>query len=454
MKTQTPILALLFGLFAFLSHESAAQTILDSYLQEGLKNNLQLKQETLQYQRSVEGLQAARALFMPQVGLSANYTLADGGRRIQFPVGDLLNPVYATLNQLTDSQQFPQIANVNEQFLPNNFHDTKLRVIQPLFNPDIYFNYKAQKELITVQKAQRDAYENELKFSIVNAYYQYLQSEEALKVLQQTEILLQELVRVNQKLVQNQKATRDVLLSAEYELNKIEQQQAEAVKNRENARAYFNFLLNRDLQAEVLADTLLSERLESRYDLASLKAEALASRQEIKQAQGGLLASHHAVDLNKSSALLPKLNVVGDVGYQGFEYKFNNDQQYWLVQFSLSWDLFKGGERNARTQQARIDYQVAENKMEQLRKQIEWQVIQAYHEYEAAMQAFVTAQSGVKSAEKNFQIVRARYQEGQALQIEYLDAQNKFTTAQLMKSIRQFDLLRAEAQLEKITAQL
>lgn len=70
-------------------------------------------------------------------------------------MGDLLNPVYATLNQLTGTSSFPQIANVNEQFLPNNFHETKLRVIQPLFNPEIYFNYKAQKELTTVQQAQK-----------------------------------------------------------------------------------------------------------------------------------------------------------------------------------------------------------------------------------------------------------------------------------------------------------
>jgi len=42
-------------------------------------------------------------------------------------------------------------------------------------------------------------------------------------------------------------------------------------------------------------------------------------------------------------------------------------QQYWLVQFGLTWDIFKGGEKRAKTQQARIDYQVAENKIEQLK---------------------------------------------------------------------------------------
>jgi outer membrane protein TolC len=172
----------------------AQSSILDQYIQEGLKSNLQLQQEQLNYEKSVDNLGLARALFMPQISAVANYTLAGGGRKIQFPVGDLLNPVYTTLNQLTGTSAFPQIANVNEQFLPNNFHETKLRVIQPLFNPEIYFNYKAQKELTTVQQAQKNVYQNELKYNITSAYYQYLQSEEALTILNKTKILLQELL--------------------------------------------------------------------------------------------------------------------------------------------------------------------------------------------------------------------------------------------------------------------
>lgn len=453
MKTKTPFLLLIATLLVF-PRETSAQKILQRYLELGIQSNLQLKQEKLLYEKSVQNLGAARALFMPQVSFKADYTMADGGRKILFPVGDLLNPVYSTLNQLTDSQNFPQVQNESIQFLPNHFHDTKFRVIQPLFNPDIYFNYKAQKELISVQEAQKSAYENELKYAIAAGYYQYLQAEGALKVLVQTKRILKELVKVNQTLVANQKATRDVVLSAEYELSKVEQQEAEAAKNRETAKAYFNFLLNRDLATAIESDsTLLAHSLEP-LPLDDLKSVAQDKRQELRQAQSGLLATASLVNLSRNTALLPKLNVVGDIGYQGFEYKFDNDQQYWLVQFSLNWDLFKGGERRARTQQARIDYQVAENKMEQLKKQIELQVIQAYHEREAARQSLATAQNGSKSADKNFQIVRSKYNEGQALLIEFLDAQNKMTSAQLMQSIRLFDLLRAEAQLQKTVASL
>jgi outer membrane protein len=433
----------------------AQSPVLEAYIQEGLKSNLQLKQEQLNYERSVENLDASRALFAPQVSALANYTLAGGGRKIDFPIGNLLNPVNSTLNQLTNTNNFrTDIPNVNTQFLPNDFHDTKLRVIQNIFNPDIYFAYKAQKELITVQQAQKKAYENELKFNIASAYYQYMQSAEALNILNKTHTLLQELLRVNQKLVANAKATKDVVLNAEYEISKVEQQIAESEKNNQVAKSYFNFLLNRDFGNEIIQDSTISSTVLQEQSVQQLTEQALGQRQELKQLEGGLRANEQLVGLQKGSAFLPKLNAVGDIGYQGFQYKFDNPQQYYLVQFGLSWDVFKGGEKRTKIQQAKIDQQVMGNKMEQLKKQIELQVIQAHYELEMAKTTLHSSESSVKSTERSFQIIRSKYNEGQAILLEYLDAQNKMTTARLSQSINHYELLRKEAALQKTIASL
>jgi outer membrane protein TolC len=322
-------------------------------------------------------------------------------------------------------------------------------VIQPIFNPEIYFNYKAQKELVTVQQAQKKAYENQLKYDITSAYFQYLQSDEALRILRNTHSILQELLKINQSLVANAKSTKDVVLNTEYELNKIEQQIAENEKNHQVSQAYFNFLLNREMGALIERDSTLIISVNEQQEVTSLTNTALQQRQELQQLQNGIRANQQLIILSKGNAYLPKINVVGDAGYQGYYYKFNSDQRYWLVQFGLTWDIFKGGEKRAKTQQARIDYQVTENKMEQLKKQIELQVIQSHYELEAAKQAFKASQSGMRSAEKSFQIIRAKYNEGQAILLEYLDAQNKYTTSQLTNSINQYELLRRSAALQK-----
>jgi len=452
IKTATLYLVVMF---LFSGSLFAQSSVLENYIQEGLKSNLQLKQEQLNFEKSEQSLLLSRALFFPQVSAMGNYTLAGGGRRISFPVGDLLNPVYTTLNQLTGSSSFPQIANVNEQFLPNNFHDTKFRIVQSIFNPDIYFAYKAQKELTTVQQAQKKAYENELKFNIASAYFQYLQSGDGLAILRKTKALLNELLKVNQKLVANAKATKEVVLNAEYELSKTDQQIAETEKNSQVARSYFNFLLNRELGQEILEDTaiMLSDTGAGKT-IQELTSQALLQRQEVKQLGGGIRANEQLLGLQKGSFFWPKVNAVGDIGYQGFEYKFDNPQQYYLVQFGLTWDLFKGGEKKTRIQQARIDQQVMENRMDQLKKQIELQVIQAHYELESAKTALRAAQSGVKSTERSFQIIQSKYAEGQAILLEYLDAQNKLTTSRLTQSINHYELLRKEAALQKVIASL
>jgi outer membrane protein TolC len=338
IKIQFTVLAFFAAKFVL-----AQGTVLEKYIQEGLKNNLQLQQEQLNYERSVENLAQAKALFLPYLSANGSYQLADGGRKITIPVGDLVNPVYSNLNQINSvlnpsAPKYPMIANQTTNFLATNFHDTKVRLIQPIFNPDIYFNYKAQKELITVQQAQKKAYENQLKYEIVSAYYQYLQSDEAVKILKNTHSTLQELLKVNISLVANAKATKDVVLSTEYELGKIEQQIAENEKNNEVAQAYFNFLLNRELDSLIAKDSTLVFAKESSAEISSLTNTALQQRQELQQVQNGLRASEQLIGLNKGSAL-PRINVVGDAGYQGFNYTFASDQQYWLVQFGLTWDI-------------------------------------------------------------------------------------------------------------------
>jgi outer membrane protein TolC len=245
------------------------------------------------------------------------------------------------------------------------------------------------------------------------------------------------------------------VLNAEYELSKTDQQIAETEKNSQVARSYFNFLLNRELGQEILEDTaiMLSDTGAGKT-IQELTSQALLQRQEVKQLGGGIRANEQLLGLQKGSFFWPKVNAVGDIGYQGFEYKFDNPQQYYLVQFGLTWDLFKGGEKKTRIQQARIDQQVMENRMDQLKKQIELQVIQAHYELESAKTALRAAQSGVKSTERSFQIIQSKYAEGQAILLEYLDAQNKLTTSRLTQSINHYELLRKEAALQKVIASL
>jgi len=63
---------------------------------DALAANLELDGADAGVAQRLAALDQARALYLPSLDFSARYTRANGGRTIQFPVGDLLNPVYAT----------------------------------------------------------------------------------------------------------------------------------------------------------------------------------------------------------------------------------------------------------------------------------------------------------------------------------------------------------------------
>jgi len=237
MKNQSQLVFIALFIIGLIGR-SDAQDVLADYIAQGVANNLALQQENFDLAKSREALQEAKGLFLPNISFNASYTLARGGRTIDVPVGDLLNPVYSTLNQLTGDNQFPtQLANASEPILPNNFHDTRLEFRQALFNTDIYYNYKVKTSLISVQEAKRDAYQQELIKEIKKAYYQYLQTQAVLDIYDSTETVLKELVKVNRVLVANHKATKDAIYNAEFELSNLYSQIAEA----ERANQLFQF---------------------------------------------------------------------------------------------------------------------------------------------------------------------------------------------------------------------
>lgn len=441
-------LFLFFIVFIFQWHVNAQSPILDAYIEEGFQNNLALQSENLNIEKSIAALQEARALYYPQVSFNATYTLAAGGRNINLPLGDLLNPAYDALNQLTNSNNFPTLENQSEQFLPNDFHETYLQVVYPILNTNIRYNYKAKKELISVQEAKKRAYEDELQKEIKVAYYQYLQVLSVMKIYDETEGLLNEVLRTNQKLVDNDLATNEIIYGAEYEIAQLEQQVVEVQKNEQIAKAFFNFLLNKELTSEILVDTTLLVQIIENDSLSSLQVQALDSRDEFAQIESGIAANNQAYLLNKASRY-PKINVAGQAGFQGFTYSFDSDQDYALLQFSLVWDLFKGKSNKYKLQQNQIEEDILETQYAELEQQIQLQVQQAYYEVIAAEQAIVTNQSSQRSAYQNYNLTKKKYEQGQARYIELIDTQTKYTNAQLSLIVAQYDLLIKQANLER-----
>ncbi|OQP48860.1 hypothetical protein A4D02_07045 [Niastella koreensis] len=432
----------------FAQASLAQTTILDTYIKKGLETNLALHQKSFDLQKAEVDLKRAKTLFYPQASLNSQYTLASGGRTQDIPIGDLLNNVYSTLNQLTGASKFPQVANQKINFLPNDFHDTRLEVSLPLVNTDIYYNKAIKQELIHTQQVDIEIYKRELVKNIKEAYYQYLQAGKAVDIYNNALKLASENLRVSEKFVQNNVGTKESVMRAKAQVSQVKASLITATNQQLNAAAYFNCLLNENLEAPVTFDTTLLERTNTSIPAA---LEVTTNREELTKIQSAQKVVGTSMKMNRNY-LVPKLNAFYDIGFQGYGFKFNSDQFYQLGGLQFKWDLFKANDNKYKIQQSQLDLDALGNQYKDVQQQLNLQVRMAMNNYRSAIQTLEALNDEVQSAVETYRFAERRFREGQALQIELIDARTQLTSAELNYSLAQLAVLTRAAELERATA--
>lgn len=434
--------------FLFVIPVTAAQKPLEQYIQMGLENNLALQQEDFSLQQAQAALREARGMFLPRISLNARYSRAKGGRKIDIPIGDLFNPVYSSLNALMGVQAFPtDLENRSIPFLREREHDTKIRVTQPVFEPRIYFNAKIKKELSRIESSSKQAFARELIAEIKQAFFNYLKTENLLDLLSETGLLLQENLDVSQSLYENDKVTQANVYRAEAELAEWEQSLAQAEKHNDAARSYFNFLLNRELDAPIERQSFQ----DSTFVLPPLQETidaALSNRQELFQLRRSIDIAGHQVRLHRSS-FLPSVSVAADYGFQGKEYSFTEKDDYWMASAVASWNLFNGFQDKNQIQMAKLEKRRQQLKLEQVKNQLRMDVRSKHYAVQVAERSKEAARKKRRSAQKAFEIIKQRYNEGIVPHIEFIDSRHMLTQAEINDLNATYDYWIHVAQLEK-----
>ncbi len=433
-------------LLIVLPWASSAQTALDNYVSEGLKSNLVLQQKNLSWQQAQQSLQMAKSYFLPSVNLLADYTSGEGGRSIGIPVGDLLNPVYASLNQITQSDDFPQIENVNQNFFPSNFYDARLRTSMPLLNADLHINRNIQGQQVMLKQFEKEAYQRQLVYDIKAAYFLHIGAVSAVKIYESALALVNKNVDVNESLLRNGKSLPANFLRSRSEAERVKAELNSAQNRATNAKKYFNFLLNRDLDSDIdinypYAETYFPETT----DLS------VEGREELKMIKTSKAINQSVLQLNKL-AHVPKVNAFLDLGSQASNWEVNQSSRYYLVGLQLSVPLFQGFRNNLAVRQSSLEIQKSEFNLSNTTEQLKLSASVAKNDLQTASQNYVASREQLKAAQSYFHLIEKGYQQGINTLIEFLDARNQLTSSQLQQNLRLFEMLTASAKLERETA--
>jgi len=446
----------------------AAPTVLDDLIDEALRRNLDLEQQSLQLRRSEVARTEARGGFLPQLDVQARYTRAAGGRTIDFPVGDLLNPVYQTLNDLAPGDpSFPTVENQEILFLREREQDTRLQLRQPLFAPNALYAYRAQTHEVEAEQAATTATRREIVRDVQVAYFRYRAAARRVEIIAAALRRVTENRRASERLVSADRATPDIGFRAEAEVLAVRQQLEEAEAGRRQARSALNLLLDRPLDSEIPASRVDSETLvdrrtttvanaaalqapEMRPALQTLQAAAQSDRPELRQ----LAARREAVADQRRLAqtrYLPTVSLAVESGIQGTGYGLDDDSRFTLASVVLQWNLFNGFQDRARVEDARLATRQIEVQREATRRQIDLQVQQALDDVRVAQRSLQTAEARLRAARSSFRLTERRYDVGRANLVTFTDAQSTFTEAELNLSITRFTLLTRLADLEYAT---
>jgi len=420
-----------------------ARRLLDGYVAEALRANLAIAQQGAAVRRANAAVREANGRFLPSVGVNARYSEFSGVVNI----GDFINPAYDALNQLIGQQRFPTNINASLPFR----QETKLEFVQPLFNDALFGATAAARAQRDLVGAQRRGAMRQLAADVQQAWLGYGSTLRIVETLEATMPVLEENLRVSERLVGAGLGTPDVVLRARAERSDLLQQLADARRQRDAARRSFNLLRNADGDSEI---TLAADSTLLATDTLSLDALvsfALSHREELQQADGGIRLAR-AQGRIASAALLPSVALSASYGVQGDRYRFNRQSDVALANFVLSWNLFNGGQDMARREQASFARDEATYRRRESERGVRVQVANAYDAVVAARASLLSANDRYESSRRAFTLVERRFAEGLATPIDFLSARAAFTNAALNQVITRYTVASRSVDLERAAA--
>lgn len=437
--------------------------VVEQLVAEAETANLELAGVEATVAQRLAVLDQARARFLPAIDLGLRYAVADGGRQIDIPVGDLLNPVYGALNSLLAASgqpaPFTPIDNVSVPFLREKEQQAVVSLTQPLYDARIPAAARAAEYDYIASQQGLEALRMRLRRDVQQAYFRWLATRESAAILEASLEAARENQRVNESLHRNGRVTRDLVLRAEADVLEIEQQLEATNGAQRIAQNYVNLLRNRSLEAPVpvaaVADADVARRRDALVrqsggvarDRGWLQDTATDRRYELKQIDSGIEAAGAAEDLARA-AFKPQLALAVDAGVQGEELGFSEDDRFVLASLVLRFNFFNGGADRAALREARArtgELLAARDLAEQ---QVRLEVLEAAKDFEVAEATLRTANKRVEAADGAFQIARRKRDLGQIAQVEFIDARRALTSAQLNQQVNRFQALTALAAVE------
>ncbi len=418
--------------------QANAQRSIDSLIQIGLENNLVLKQKNIGLNQARAALRTARTYFYPTADFNSSYISGQGGRYFEFPVGDLVNPVYTTLNQLTGTESFPQIENEEAYLNPYNFYDVHTRINIPIYRTDLGMQKNISSKKLTIAEHELEVYILDLKRDIKIAVYKYLSAENGVKIYESAEKIVLENLKTINNLIKAGKAIPVQRMRIEVELETIKAKIIDAINQKTNALNYLNFLLNRELNTEVFIGINLLQAVENSditpENLPNLRRHEISILNEVSDIQ-------ELQYQNSRRQYIPKIGAFLDLGSQASNFVIDNKSIYYLAGVQLDLPLFNWNRNKLLSKQFGYSLALSKLQEDQIKHTFLLTSEMAKRALISAKASLLNSKKGLEAAEAYYKVMESGFNLGTNTLLELIDAREMLTRSQIQFQLDQYLVL-------------
>ena len=396
---------------------------LDQCLQTAYQNNKNLMQLEEKINSARYKIDEARSGFFPQLSLSGSYT-----RLGKIPTYDVGGMKFAMGTE--------------------NNYNSSLSYQQSLFTwGKIRAGYDISKYNLSLTKEEYRKTKQDIKFNVVNLFYNILLAKELIKVR------VESIARIEDHL----KAVTDRYdkgYASEFDVLRVKVQLANAKPSLTQAKNLYQLTMNnlKNILGISLEDSVNFEGIlnfESvEVDKSQAEEFAFENRSELKLIfyQKGI--GQEALVIAKATN---KPNLLGSASYSYKRpfYSIDEWKTDWNFNFLVSVPIFDGFLTRSKVQQARSDLKQLDITENQIRDLIKLEISQAMSDLNLAKENIVSQEENVKQAKESLRIAKVQYKQGLLTNIEEMDTELALTIAQTNYLQSLSDYLIAKAKYEK-----
>jgi outer membrane protein TolC len=388
-----------------------------------------------------------KRFMLPSLSLSADYTLSHGGPQFELPLAQLLNPVYATLNQQRIDQGhqalFPTLHNQTLDLQPSRYQRTLLTLSQPLVAPQAQLAAAIAQQQLALERVLQQATILHLTTQVRHSYYRWIEARLVCCALEAGVQEAREALRVAHHLVAAGMMTPDGEAGVNAALLELLASLQGAQGAEQVARLNYNRLTNESCDATpifVPADELWEALSPLSLSPQQLIDSAGSARPDIVALRIGVVMAQQGVRLQRAAGA-PTLGVGLQGGIVGQEYGLDEQYRTGTVSTQFEWVMVDGLRRSARRAEAQAQVREARELLADAELELALQVRSALVALEVACAALPLARDGAQAATLRYKAVLRRYEAGQAPVHELIAAASAQRTALVGVAVAQCRLL-------------